>query len=209
MRLLAPAAGAALIVTVALSATMAARADGAGPSRSPLTGGTATEPDAGTTGAHGVAGAADRRTAVGPSTIQVPRRGFVWPLSPRPEVLHPFVQPRSQWSAGHRGVDLRGTEGQPVLGSGDGIVAFSGVIAGRGVITVRHAGGLRTTYEPVDQRLASGSVVHRGEPIGVLSFTSGHCAPLPCLHWGAITGRGYVDPLSLLGIGRPILLPLG
>jgi murein DD-endopeptidase MepM/ murein hydrolase activator NlpD len=95
-----------------------------------------------------------------------------------------------------------------VLSAGAGVVAFSGVIAGRGVITVRHLGGLRTTYEPVDDRLASGAVVPRGGTIGVVSAVAGHCAPLTCLHWGAISGRTYRDPLSLLGFGRPILLPL-
>jgi murein DD-endopeptidase MepM/ murein hydrolase activator NlpD len=96
-----------------------------------------------------------------------------------------------------------------VLSAGEGVVAFSGVIAGRGVITVRHAGGLRTTYEPVDHRLASGTVVHPGTPIGVVSAAPGHCAPRVCLHWGAVEGQIYRDPLSLLGFGRPILLPLG
>jgi murein DD-endopeptidase MepM/ murein hydrolase activator NlpD len=99
--------------------------------------------------------------------------------------------------------------GQPVLSAGEGVVAFSGVIAGRGVITVRHAGGLRTTYEPVDRRLTSGARVHRGTPIGVISPAAGHCLPLTCLHWGAISAATYRDPLLLLGIGRPILLPLG
>ena len=83
------------------------------------------------------------------------------------------------------------------------------MIAGRGVITVRHSGGLRTTYEPVDQRLLAGAVVHRGDPIGTISSAAGHCAPITCLHWGAIAGQLYRDPLSLLGLGRPILLPLG
>jgi murein DD-endopeptidase MepM/ murein hydrolase activator NlpD len=96
-----------------------------------------------------------------------------------------------------------------VLSAGEGVVAFSGVIAGRGVITVRHAAGLRTTYEPVDRRLTSGTRVHRGTAIGLISPAAGHCVPLTCLHWGAISGAAYRDPLLLLGIGRPILLPLG
>jgi murein DD-endopeptidase MepM/ murein hydrolase activator NlpD len=98
--------------------------------------------------------------------------------------------------------------GQPVLSAGAGVVAFSGVIAGRGVITVRHAGGLRTTYEPVEERLTAATVLHRGTRIGVVSTVPGHCVPLTCLHWGAISGRTYQDPLSLLGTGRPVLLPL-
>jgi murein DD-endopeptidase MepM/ murein hydrolase activator NlpD len=77
------------------------------------------------------------------------------------------------------------------------------------VITIRHPGGLRTTYEPVDERLTSGTLVHRGSRIGMISATAGHCVPLTCLHWGAISGQTYRDPLSLLGFGQPILLPLG
>ena len=134
---------------------------------------------------------------------------FAWPLSPRPEVYRPFEQPRSQWLKGHRGVDLVAAVGQPVLSAGEGVVAFSGVVAGRGVVTVRHSGGLRTSYEPVDIRLTSGAPVRRGARIGVVSATAGHCVPLTCLHWGAISGQTYRDPLSLLGFGRPILLPLG
>jgi murein DD-endopeptidase MepM/ murein hydrolase activator NlpD len=118
------------------------------------------------------------------------------------------VQPRDQWAAGHRGVDLLAGVGRPVLSAGDGVVAFSGVVAGRGVITVRHAGGLRTSYEPVEARLTSGTLVHRGARIAVIGATAGHCAPLTCLHWGAISGQTYRDPLSLLGFSRPILLPL-
>jgi murein DD-endopeptidase MepM/ murein hydrolase activator NlpD len=138
----------------------------------------------------------------------------VWPLSPRPVVHRRFEQPLHQWSRGHRGVDLVAAVGQPVLSASEGVVAFSGVIAGRGVVTVRHRGGLRTSYEPVEQRLGTGTPVHPGTRIAVVSATPGHCAPLSCLHWGAITGETYRDPLALLGFGgpgfgRPILLPLG
>jgi murein DD-endopeptidase MepM/ murein hydrolase activator NlpD len=147
--------------------------------------------------------------AAAPTTRERPRGGFAMPLSPRPTIHRRFEQPRDQWSRGHRGVDLLASVGQPVLSPGEGVVAFSGVIAGRGVITVRHSGELRTTYEPVDARLASGRRVHRGDALGVISPAAGHCVPLTCLHWGAISGMTYRDPLTLLGIGRPVLLPLG
>ena len=144
-----------------------------------------------------------------PGISQRGDRGFTWPLPPRPVIMRTFEQPRDQWSAGHRGVDFLASAGQPVLSAGDGVVAFSGEIAGRGVITIRHAGGLRTSYEPVDDRLKSATLVHLGQRIGVIGAVAGHCVPLTCLHWGAITGTSYLDPLSLLGFGRPILLPLG
>ena len=204
MRILPTAASAAFIAAVALTTTAAVPA--ARP-RSPVSSAkvSLTRPGAAQVGPIPITGAHPVTADV---TQVAPRGAFNWPLSPRPVVLRPFDQPRDEWSPGHRGVDLLAAVGQPVLSAGDGVVAFSEVIAGRGVLTVRHAGGLRTTYEPVDERLASGTLVHRGTRVGVLSAVPGHCAPQGCLHWGAISGQIYRDPLSLLGFGRPILLPL-
>lgn len=196
MRLLVPAGVAALIAATAVTAAA-------------LPGGTLPATAMPAAALHATtlpAGAAD---LVHAAPSDQPRGVLGWPLSPRPAIQRRFEQPRDQWSRGHRGVDLLASVGQPVLSAGEGVVAFSGVIAGRGVITVRHAAGLRTTYEPLDGRLTSGARVHRGTPIGVISPTAGHCAPLTCLHWGAISAATYRDPLLLLGIGRPILLPLG
>jgi hypothetical protein len=99
--------------------------------------------------------------------------------------------------------------GQPVLSTGSGVVAFSGVIAGRGMHTIRHSCRLRTPYEPIDQRSASDAVVPRVARIGVPSPAPGHCVLLTCLHRGAIPGQTYRDPLSLLGFGRVSFLPFG
>jgi murein DD-endopeptidase MepM/ murein hydrolase activator NlpD len=205
MRFLVPAASAALIV-VSLSATATAVPDPG--TRSAKLGSASVS----TTSARSAQAGPRRSPAAGEAAnaTRVASRGdFAWPLSPRPAVRRRFERPLNQWSQGHRGVDLSTTVGQPVLSAGRGVVAFSGVIAGRGVVTVRHSGGLRTTYDPVDERLRSGAVVHRGDRIGVVSPAPGHCAPVTCLHWGAISGQTYRDPLSLLGFGRPVLLPLG
>lgn len=228
---LVPTAATALIAAIALSVTTLPATTAAVPvagSQPPPAAGSQPPPAthrAGTTTATGttttaettvITGAHATALATTTSTGGASQRShselaltFAWPLSPRPEVYRPFEQPRSQWSNGHRGVDLVAAVGQPVLSAGEGVVAFSGVVAGRGVITVRHSGGLRTSYEPVDIRLTSGAPVRRGARIGVVSATAGHCVPLTCLHWGAISGQTYRDPLSLLGFGRPILLPLG
>ena len=205
MRLLVSAASAAFIAAVALSAAAAAPNDR--PQSSPVSSAQSASAPVDTITLTDTEGAA---AAAAANTAQVtPAVGFTWPLSPRPDVLRRFEQPQSQWSSGHRGVDLLAAVGQPVLSAGVGVVAFSGVIAGRGVITVRHSARLRTTYEPVGARLTSGTVVRPGTKIGAVSPTPGHCMPLHCLHWGAISERTYRDPLSLLGFGRPILLPLG
>lgn len=134
---------------------------------------------------------------------------YGWPLDPEPAVVHPFKAPPQPWAAGHRGVDLQGKAGQQVLAAGAGTVAFSGVIAGRGVIAIQHADGRRTTYEPVDDRDPRGTVESRGDPIGSLA-TGGHCGSTPCLHWGLLVDKdAYRDPLTLVQNRRVRLLPLG
>lgn len=143
------------------------------------------------------------------SARPAPRDRHRWPLRPVPRVTRAFEPPPQRWLAGHRGVDLAGRPGQQVLASAAGTVRFSGVVAGRGVVTVQHPGGLRTTYEPVTSRASIGSAVRAGSRIGTLSSGGSHCAPAACLHWGALTGpEVYLDPLTLLGAGRVILLPL-
>src|SRR6187455_2554337 len=88
-----------------------------------------------------------------------------WPLQPTPEVVHAFDPPDSPYGAGHRGVDLLGTVGQPVLTALPGTISFAGPLAGRGVVVVDH-GATRTTYEPVTATLAVGTPVAAGTPIG-------------------------------------------
>ncbi|WP_460599524.1 M23 family metallopeptidase [Flexivirga lutea] len=163
-----------------------------------------------TTGWPGViAFASAVAAAFGGSAQPAPTGTFGWPLRPRPAVVHPFDAPPEPWAAGHRGVDLQGTQGQPVLAAGAGTVSFSGVIAGRGVVAIQHPDGRRTTYEPVDDRDPKGTVEARGEPIGSLA-AGGHCGTTPCLHWGLLVGAdAYRDPLTLVEDRRVRLLPLG
>ncbi len=88
-----------------------------------------------------------------------------------------------------------------------GRVAFTGRIAGRGVVTVDH-GATRTTYEPVTASVAVGDRVAAGAVIGSLGVVGSHCFPRACLHWGWIRGETYLDPLDLVGAGPVRLLPL-
>lgn len=130
-----------------------------------------------------------------------------WPLAPRPPVVAGFDPPSQTWSAGHRGVDLSGSVGQPVRSALDGEIAFAGTIAGRGVVVVRH-GARRTTYEPVAATVRPGERVAAGSVIGTLQVGRSHCFPATCLHWGLREGDTYLDPLTLLGGGPVRLLPL-
>lgn len=131
-----------------------------------------------------------------------------WPLAPRPAVVAGFDAPAGPYAPGHRGVDLAAGVGQPVLAAGAGVVAFAGPVAGRGVVTVAHAGGRRTTYEPVAADVAVGAGIAAGERIGSVTAAAGHCLPGTCLHWGLRVGETYVDPLTLLRSPRVRLLPV-
>ena len=124
-------------------------------------------------------------------------------------VTRPFEEPASPYGPGHRGADLAGAPGSVVLAAGDGVVVFAGMVAGRPVVSVEHAGGLRTTYEPVQPLVAAGQTVARGSPLGVLAAGHAGCPASACLHWGLRRGETYLDPLSLLKPPRVRLLPWG
>jgi murein DD-endopeptidase MepM/ murein hydrolase activator NlpD len=87
-------------------------------------------------------------------------------------------------------------------------VAFAGVVAGRGVVSVDHPGGLRTSYEPVTATVARGDQVGAGAVLGRLETVASHCPPAACLHWGLRRGETYLDPRSMLGAVRVRLLPV-
>lgn len=137
-----------------------------------------------------------------------------WPLVPVPRIVHPFDKPPTPYAAGHRGVDLAGSAAQAVLAVDDGIVTHVGVLAGRGTVTIQHATGLRSTYEPLATAVRRGQIVTRGQQIGTLDTALGHCLPSVCLHVGALrqgtSGEwDYVDPVFLLVPVAIILLPTG
>lgn len=134
------------------------------------------------------------------------RRTWAWPLAPRPAVLAPFVAPQSTYGSGHRGIDLAATQGQSVRAVDAGVVTHVGVIAGRGTVSITHASGLRSTYEPVAGAVSTGDAVAEGQMIGSILGRS-HCGG-SCLHLGALLVAAYVDPRPLLGGGPVILLPL-
>lgn len=120
-------------------------------------------------------------------------------------VLRLFDPPAHRWSTGHRGVDIASDDG--VVGApGAGVITFSGTVVDRGVVTITHADGLRTSLEPVADAPPAGTTVQAGDPVGVVEAV-GHCRRA-CVHWGVRRGETYLDPLSLLGREPVVLLPV-
>ncbi|WP_133985391.1 M23 family metallopeptidase [Kribbella voronezhensis] len=131
----------------------------------------------------------------------------VWPLTPRPEIVRGFELPAKPWLPGHRGLDLSGSPGQPVLSATKGTITYAGPLAGRGVVVVTN-GPLRTTYEPVIASTHVGATVAPGDQLGTLSSAGTHCPPRTCLHWGLRRAATYLNPLTLLTASPVRLLPL-
>jgi murein DD-endopeptidase MepM/ murein hydrolase activator NlpD len=130
-----------------------------------------------------------------------------WPVRPRPEVTRLF-ELEHRYSAGHRGIDLTVPAGTEVFAPDDGTVHFVGWVVDRPLVSVQHANGIRSTFEPVDAVVAEGEVVTRGQLIGHVAESPAH-EPSGGLHLGARLGDDYLDPLALLGeVPRAILLPI-
>lgn len=128
-----------------------------------------------------------------------------------PDLAGPPVRdlllPARPWLAGHRGLDLPAAPGDPVHTPRAGIVRFAGRVAGVPVVVIGH-GPLRATYQPVRTTRVVGDRIRRGEVLGTMAATGGHCEQR-CLHWGLrVEGTSppvYLDPRLLLGDVR--LLP--
>jgi murein DD-endopeptidase MepM/ murein hydrolase activator NlpD len=130
------------------------------------------------------------------------------PLPPPLTVLRGFAPPLHPWAAGNRGVDLAAYAGETVSAATPGLVVYAGLLAGRGVISIRD-GSLRTTYEPVDPVLRAGDRVVAGQLIGRVSSAADACGPPgSCLHWGALQADVYIAPMGLLRSPRVRLLPI-
>ncbi|MDQ3734475.1 MAG: M23 family metallopeptidase [Actinomycetota bacterium] len=129
------------------------------------------------------------------------------PLPQPITVTRGFDPPDHPFGEGHRGVDLAGRPGQEVRAAGAGTVVFAGPLAGRGVISVEHTAGLRTTYEPLSVTVSAGETVGLGQVIGTLTAGHAGCPVAACLHWGLKRGEHYLNPLLLLSAGPVRLLP--
>jgi murein DD-endopeptidase MepM/ murein hydrolase activator NlpD len=131
---------------------------------------------------------------------------WAWPVPAPHPIARPFVAPATAYSAGHRGLDIRADAGVEVRAPAAGVVHFAGFVVDRPVISIRHPGGVLSSFEPVEPLVAAGDRVARGDVIGIL--LPGHCSS-PCLHLGARIDGEYVNPLLFLGgLEHAVLYPL-
>lgn len=109
-----------------------------------------------------------------------------------------FDRPSMRWATGHRGVDITAGTGTALIAPDDGVISFNGTVAGKDVISIKHADGLTSTFEPAHSDLETGAPVFRGKPFGVADGLSDHCLDL-CVHWGVMDASDdYLDPSTLI-----------
>jgi murein DD-endopeptidase MepM/ murein hydrolase activator NlpD len=168
------------------------------------------------TGSAAGTGPSDARSAPGTASNRsaplgpLPAVTYQAPLAGRVLIVAGFQPPPTPYAAGHRGVDLATVNDQVVRAAAAGVVTFAGSVAGRGVVVIAHADGVRTEYEPVTPTVPSGRSVAAGQPIGRVRGVHRSCSPGRCLHWGASRDGVYFDPLSLLlPLGPVRLMPWG
>lgn len=129
---------------------------------------------------------------------------WVWPGATPRQVTEAYREPAHEYGPGHRGIDVAAD--RTVRSPADGVIAFSGTVVDRPLVTIDHGAGLVVTLEPVATELRAGDVVRAGDPVGVLSV-GGHAEP-GHLHIGARSHGDYIDPLPLFGrMPLAVLLP--
>ncbi|PLS23943.1 M23 family metallopeptidase [Bifidobacterium imperatoris] len=129
---------------------------------------------------------------------------FAWPVHDA-IVTDSFDQPLTPWATGHRGLDLSTSPGEAILAPRVGTISFAGRVGGKDVVSIRHRGGVTSTFEPALTDLSVGTTVLAGDSIGVVRGDSDHCED-SCLHWGLKRGSNdYLDP-ELYAVERKIVL---
>ncbi len=113
-------------------------------------------------------------------------------------VADPFRAPVGPFGPGNRGIEYATAPGTQVRAIGAGVVAFAGPVAGRGVVSVDHPSGLRSTYTGLAEiDVVAGVAVAQGTIVG---RTATH------LHLGLRDGRRYLDPAAFFGGARAVLV---
>jgi hypothetical protein len=131
-----------------------------------------------------------------------PALAWTWPADG--PVLRAFELGDDPYAAGqHRGIDVGGERGSPVLVPAGGVVSFAGTVPGGGrTVTVRTSDGYSVTLVHLGSiDIAGESVVSEGARVGTMGPSGDAEHPQPYVHLGIrVTSdpNGYLDPLSFL-----------
>jgi murein DD-endopeptidase MepM/ murein hydrolase activator NlpD len=135
-------------------------------------------------------------------------KSFIRPLSGEPTTLFGVKRilnnkPKSP----HSGVDLKASEGSPVVSTSDGVVVCVGdyFFSGKSVF-IDHGMGIFSMYFHLSSvPVKKGDKVSMGQTIGLAGSTGRSTGPH--LHWGIRINDHSVDPFSLLRLFEPSVTP--
>lgn len=120
---------------------------------------------------------------------------FIWPAQ---GVFTSGFGPR--WGRIHRGIDIAGPVGTPVIAAAAGVVTFSGWNSGGfgNLVEIRHADGTLTLYAHNHRNVVrQGQYVQQGEQIALMGSTGRSTGPH--VHFEIHPqGRGAVNPMNFL-----------
>ena len=130
------------------------------------------------------------------------RAAWTWPL--QGELITGYLNGDDPYAAGqHRGIDIAGALGAPVVAAAAGEVRFAGVAGSSGLtVSVRTDDGFDTSYLHLGAaHVRAGERVSAGQRLGAVGTSGVRSAAAPHLHFGvrdAGTRHGYRDPLAFL-----------
>ena len=98
----------------------------------------------------------------------------------------------------HKGVDIAGYNGMPIIATAAGVVTISAARSGYGyIVEINHGGGLRTRYAHASSLLVSvGAVVEKGQQIAVMGSTGRSTGPH--VHYEVIKNGSQINPVSYI-----------
>lgn len=133
-----------------------------------------------------------------------------WPL--RGAMLRAFSFGDDPYAGGqHRGIDVGGAPGEPVLAPTSGTVSYVGTVPTNGrTVTILTSDGYAVTLTHLGETSVSkGALVAEGEPVGSAGTSGTPEYPDAYVHLGIRTAsepEGYLDPLRFLPV-RPVSRP--
>jgi len=119
-------------------------------------------------------------------------------------VLSPFGMKRNKVgqkkSDFHQGIDLKASQGEPILSPNHAVVLMSKNLKFHGnTVLLSHGQGVGSIYIHLDKReVRKGDKVKKGEVLGFVGMTG--LATAPHLHWGIYVDGKAVDPEQWLEI---------
>jgi hypothetical protein len=126
---------------------------------------------------------------------------MMWPTAG--EISSDFgyrISPGGIGSSNHKGIDIAGDYGQPVVAADDGVVTYSGWLGGYGYyVKIDHGGGLMSGYgHNLENAVSVGDSVRKGQTIAYCGSTGNSTGPH--LHFEIFLNGTAQPPYSYLGV---------